>query len=329
MSLPREIDPLQREWVEAQIVEQYRRQLSAGMVAFVAFGPGREAHLAGTGFVVGSNGRDAIVMTAKHVLTEGVLRFQKPWQQHVSSALPEFLQAKRGRISVDPSKLRAIWFGEETGDMCIVHHAHYADSLDIAVCLISLQDNTIEHAKILPFALDTGIPEVGAPINLLSTSQMAVEVDEIEPVTAHQSLTVRKNVSARLGTVTGVFPNGYRQFHWPCFATSIPAEPGMSGGLAYRPVDGRAIGACGVVSADCSEDGARGQFHRAGNSIISMIWPAVGYGIPAGLPASPDTEQRTLLDLIRAGEIKDLADGAQKLFITRHGADDYSVGRHP
>lgn len=326
MPIPQHIDPMQREWLEFHVVDHFRRQLSGGIVAFLAFGPGQQAQLAGTGFVIGSSGRDALVVTARHVLTEGVFQTQQPRQRHATSALPEFLPLNRQRISVDPSKLRALWFGEETADVCIVHHVHYADSLDIAICLISLQDHVSEHGKIRNFALDTAAPEIGATVNMISTSQMAVEADNFDSSSGQQILRLRKNVSVRMGTVTGVFPQGHRQFRWPCFSTSIPVEPGMSGGMVYRPIDGAAIGACGVVSADCSEHEARNRFDLGGNSVVAMIWPMVGYCIPESLPAAPDTKQRVLLDLLQSGEIQDIAGNAKRLFISRRGEDDYIVG---
>ena len=57
------------------------------LVAFLAFDNGRMPGLAGTGFVIGAGIGHALVITAKHVLTEGVLNIQRPLSRHAPSAL--------------------------------------------------------------------------------------------------------------------------------------------------------------------------------------------------------------------------------------------------
>ena len=79
-------DPLKRWWMEVgpenpQLVEQLRPIL----LGFMAFGPGREASLTGSGFIIAGSPEFVLAITAKHVLTEGVGRVQTPWPRHAAS----------------------------------------------------------------------------------------------------------------------------------------------------------------------------------------------------------------------------------------------------
>ena len=68
-------DPLSRWWVDVSsanpaIVDGLRPSL----VAFLAFDHGHVPSLAGSGFVIAGGSDLAIVISAKHVLSEGVLK---------------------------------------------------------------------------------------------------------------------------------------------------------------------------------------------------------------------------------------------------------------
>jgi hypothetical protein len=79
--LPIPDDELNREWVpmsdEGPNKDLYD-ELRANLIAFLAFSRGRMAQFAGTGFIIAGAKKFAVVLTAKHVLDEGVLRIQRP-----------------------------------------------------------------------------------------------------------------------------------------------------------------------------------------------------------------------------------------------------------
>ena len=92
-------DALRRQWVEAAPANADRvRSHAGGLVAFLAFGRDREAQFAGTGFVIGQHDLGAIVLTAKHVLTEGVVNVQTPHLLHAPSALTQFVERASPRL---------------------------------------------------------------------------------------------------------------------------------------------------------------------------------------------------------------------------------------
>ncbi len=71
--------------------------LRPALLAFVAFGPDRKPNIEGSGFIIAADNRAVVVITAKHVLYEGVFRTQRPMPRHAASSL--FIQPS----SITPS----------------------------------------------------------------------------------------------------------------------------------------------------------------------------------------------------------------------------------
>ena len=149
------------------------------------------------------------------------------------------------------------------------------------------------------------VPSRGDMVHMVSVDNMSV-AERSAPTDASgtgQVIRITTRVSIRAGTVTAVHPNGFRQYAWPCFTTSIPAEPGMSGGFAFLPVHGATIAACGLVCTDNSSQAARTDNHLCGESVIGCTWPALGLQVPFSLPTSSNSATRSLLDVMNAGDI--------------------------
>lgn len=301
MTLPN--DPLKRWWVEVAAVNPDRvNEFRPSLVAVVAGGPSYDYHLIGTGFVTAGNPDFALVLTAKHVLVEGVARIQAPHRRHAPTAV---LVSTNVEPSLDPRKLKAAWMGSENADMTNVLHAAYNDTLDIALCIVMPQDISVGPFAPVSIPLDTGVPRVGDTVHMVSHSGMLLT--ELAPPSeasgSNQAHSLAKTVSIRIGVVTEVHPQGFRQYKWPCFTTSIPAEPGMSGGFVTIPRDGQTIAACGIVCADNSTKEARLNQLICGESVIGCAWPALGLRAPVTIPSEPRTPTMALYELMRTGRL--------------------------
>ncbi|MHB8267713.1 hypothetical protein [Bradyrhizobium sp.] len=324
MNIPN--DPLKRWWMEIGpenplLVEQLRPTL----LAFMAFGRGREASLAGSGFIIAGSPESVLAITAKHVLTEGVGRVQTPWPRHAASAL--FVNSGAPALTLDPQKLKIIWMGSQLQKMMNVGHVGYNDTLDSACCVITPQDG--ETLGFLPttIPIDTAVPSVGATVHMVSLDGMTVS-EHVPPtdITGRgQTLEITRRVSIRIGVVTGVYPDGLRHYRWPCFTTSIPAEPGMSGGFVMLPRDGEPIAACGIVCADSSEDDARSSFVRCGESIIACAWPALGLRVPDSIPSLPTTPTMTLYEMMQTGRMDRAIGGIDQIEVIERENGDCDI----
>jgi hypothetical protein len=322
-------DPEGRSWVEIgganpDLVDSLR----PGLVAFLAFDRDRVPKLAGTGFLVAAECDLAFVMTAKHVLTEGVVSAQRPHPSYAASAL--VVPTQLVTPSIDPKHLRLVWMGSRDASMLNVIHVVYNDSLDIAACLVAPeQGKIISEPRSIP--LSTELPPVGELVTMVSLDALDV-TETIAPSDEApnlQALTVERRVSIRMGLVTAHFPQGLRMCPWPCFTTSIPAKKGMSGGFVswHRPE--RTVTACGVVCADNSIDAAHADFRIEGESVVGCSWPALSLRLPAMLPPPPSGTTYTLLELMRRGQFPMPDGGLNKIWLQEFGNGDCTIGLAP
>ena len=294
-------DPFGRNWIELaganpSLVDQYRPSL----VAFVAFDRNQRAHLVGTGFVIGGSPDFAMVVTAKHVL-EGVAGIQRPERQ--------------ANLKLGARDFRAIWMGSKTAAFLHVIHVAYNSSTDLAVCLVAPQE--IDRASFAPnwIPLHPVLPRVGDQVQMVSADKMEIEelTPPSDPFGKDHHLSIFRRVSIRVGTVTGVYLDGHRQYRWPCFTTNIPAEPGMSGGFVCRPVGGAIVAASGVVSADSFSGQARADQMEGGCSVIACSWPAFALPIPREFGSPNGYVMRSLLDMVREGDMPEPPGGVAHL----------------
>lgn len=296
--------------VNPNLVNDFRRCL----LAFVAFDRGNTPDLAGTGFVIASGDNLAIVITAKHVLAEGVLNIQRPQRRHAPSAL--FVPSNSLTPSIAKEKLRALWLDSKNGEALVIPHISYNEILDIACCIVTPQEITTPpfiFNGIIP--LDTVRPSVGEIVHMVSLDAMNL-VDYV-PSPAYSKprpFLVNRRVTIRRGIVTASYPQGFRQYKWPCFTTSIPAAPGMSGGFVYLPRDGCTIAACGVVCADNSLPEAHSDQLVCGESVIAYSWPALALTVPERF--EDNAPLHTLYDMMKKGSMPVAEGGIDQIEIS-------------
>lgn len=325
MPIPYDIE--KRWWVEAggvntALVDSFRPAL----VAFLAFDRDRVPQIIGTGFVVAASSDFALVVTAKHVFTEGILRAQCPHSGHVASSL--FVGNQYKIPSLEPEKLKVIWMGSQNAIMLNADHAGYNDALDIASCIVMPQpDESIAEQVSIP--LDIDVPAVGEVVHLVAMDDMKVQ--ELAPPSERsgkgQHISLSRRISIRVGVITAVYPQGFRQYRWPCFTTSIPAKPGMSGGFVYWPREGITIAACGVVCADNSTDEAHRDFSQCGESVIGCVWTALSLRIPRIIPSCQNESTYTLFEMIRSGLIPQPLGGIERIRVIETGNGDCIIGK--
>lgn len=293
------------------------------LVAFLVFDAQRNAAFAGSGFVVAGASDFVMVLSAKHVF-DHVSALQRPATSYRSPS--PFVAEKLKKPTITPGTLHAVWMDSERAEMLNVVHMGYNETLDVGCCILMPQNGNI-LAPAVP--IDTSVPEVGEVVHMLSLDGLWAE-EKIPPVDRSgkgQLLEVSRAVSIRIGTVTGVHQSGYRQYKWPCFTTSIPANPGMSGGLVYRPRDGQTIAACGVVCADASSEEARGDNYHCGESIVASTWPSLALPVPTELRNG--SSMIPILELMRRGAMPLAVGGIDGIDVVLDHAGNGSIRRLP
>lgn len=295
-------DPLGRKWLDVSSENQHLvRQFRPVLVSFLGFDLNKNPKLMGTGFIIAGSTDFYVVATARHVI-DGLQHFQRP-SRHAPSAVPGFFV--QPKVSIDPRHLKVLQADHGRTQLMDVAYVTYCEDLDIALCLIVPQKN--EDCPV-PYAvpLDFSVPSVGDVVHLVSCGAMDVSETSppLEPDGFGQMLRVERSVSIRIGVVTAVHEEGYNQYRFPCFSTSIPAEHGMSGGFVYRPRDGEMVAACGIISADLDLTHLpRTAFDSHEESIISCVRPLLGFSLPSGILPDGTVSNELLYNLIKAGSI--------------------------
>jgi hypothetical protein len=316
-------DSLNREWVDASshnptFVDEYRPCL----IAFLAFDHGHVPRIAGSGFIIGHSEDLAIALTAKHVLTEGVLGIQRPSPRHAPSAL--FVPTSATMPSIDESRLRACWMGSEIADLLFTRHIAYNDTLDIACAIFEPQGFYKKEFKPASILLDTNEPSLGDVVHMISLD--GLEISNYSPPTdisgAGFAFSISRRVSIRVGTVTGVYPQGFRQYKWPCFTTSIPAEPGMSGGMVSVR-NREPVSICGIVSADNSSEESRTNNALCGESVIASAWAALSMNVPKVIDVNPPMQ--SIYEMMKLNQMP-AAIGIENIIYIDRGYGDGTIG---
>jgi hypothetical protein len=294
-------------------------KLRPSLISFIAFDRGREANFVGTGFFIAGEPDCALALTAKHVLTEGVPFFQGPTRSHATSAL--FIPTSSNQPSLEPEKLKIVWMGTSHAGMLNIPYVSYNETLDLACGVIMPQEVGATPFQPASVLIDTNTPNMGDVVHLISCDNMIVT--EIQPPTDRagigQTISLNRRVSIRIGVVTGLYPQGYRQYRWPCFTTSIPAEPGMSGGFVTVPRANTPIAACGIVCADNSSSGARKNSKLSGESVIACAWTSLSLRVAETIPYDASRPTITLHRLMASSGMPMALGGLGRIRITENG----------
>ncbi len=275
-------------------------EISDALFILVAFNPAREPKVVGTAFAIAAERQFTLALTAKHVL-DGVASIQSRGSRSAASSL----FAHEASPDLDSTRLKAMRLGATSGDVWDVVYANYNNSTDIAAILLLPQEGQAKARLCIP--MDTSIPAIGDDVHLVSQDHLAA-TEHAPPETRDgkgQIFSLERSVSIRVGKVTGVYPDGLRQFKWPAFTTTIPAEPGMSGGFVFLPGKtlGKTISACGVISSDFSEAAARVDQSLSGDSLIASSWPALGLRVPSSVPWRTGDKTYPLLSMVERGQL--------------------------
>ncbi len=297
MPLPN--DELNRWWVDVEVTDPaFSNSLRSSLVAFLTLDRNRNPIDLGSGFIIAAQGNWALAVTAKHVIIEFAARVQGRRQ-----SAPSALFAPPNEPSLHPGNIRAFWLSGGHANALEIKHVEYNENIDIALCVLKTQEAYSNPFEPVAIPLDTGSARSGDEVFLVSCGITPAE--EIEPPLGRdgigQKVKLENGVAIRAGVVTGVYHNGYRQYRWPCFTTSIPAEPGMSGGFIYRALPNSTVQALGVICADNSDDAAVKSYLSCGESVVGSAWSALALSVL--INEKGEVVRRTLFDLMQRGSI--------------------------
>lgn len=206
-----------------------------------------------------------------------------------------------GNTTIDPRPIKLMLDLDGQHVQCDIDQINYQSLCDLVVFTASIEHRAIFTNKI---AVDLSMPSVGDEVAVLSH-----KISDISHSTEPGKTKYISNLCFRTGIVTAV-TNGRGRLgqHWT-FSTTIPVVSGMSGGPIIRKPPHQGGGdliMLGIVSSDFSAAHSFKSFVDAGDSVASMLWPAMGLGIHTLV----DGQQRFqfLSELLARGWLYDRSD---------------------
>jgi hypothetical protein len=312
-----EADPETAGWLRVVMPDDVRRALMGSLcLLFYRTRDGEDVPV-GSAFIIGATEQGALCMTATHVLVR-MSKLEHPYpKSHPTSLF--------ARESIDLSRpLREGRIGALVADGTVhliapVSVAYGSVEADISLIFVPFTDAMLP-SFVHALAINTDVPVPGQRVVAASFFGAAV-------TQRADSTTYNYKFDVRIGTTTDVSQRGSRGLKGPSFDTTIPFEPGMSGGPVLIPPEKTfsPTTACGVISRGLStEESFEGG--SPGESTGAQLWPGLFLGFETHIKGVPQG-RLSLLDYIKQGLVKDLGNSPAKVEIQRIEGEEYTVRR--
>jgi Trypsin-like peptidase domain len=254
----------------------------------------------GTAFIIYTEGKKAIALTAAHNF-EAIARLDRPYETYHPTMPQEFRPVVRS-INFRDATPRVLYPGLDDGRMYTVRitGAYVLIPADIAVVTLSIP-NTLPDDFVFSerLSIDSSPPRAGTPIRLAGYWNMSVNPHQDEIGTGAR-FTGR--FDPRDGEIIEVFRTlGPRNKPWPCFQCNTPIDSGMSGSPLLDISGSHDVVAVGIASSDSSLDPS---FAASGaDAFAAIIWPAMTIRLEQENLGGMNGP--TLMELARQGLIAD------------------------
>ena len=259
-------------WNEAEL--ESGSALNGVLVSLLAFAPHRVPVVAGTAFALNvTDEKVAVFCTAAHVVEQLRAIQQGPPRYHPSTP-PEF-RPQPESLKVDRKLLRAMFFDGKQINVPIVEWLAWDELADLA--FLGLRDQRPDAPRLFngDLRVTSARPDVGARVAILGYDGTVV-VDAERDGRGFERFSIARRLVLRAGTVVRLHAKGHALCRGPCFETTIPVSPGMSGSPVVQlagPCEPMTL--VGVVSSSPSMGESVLDRRVAGASIIAQITPEV------------------------------------------------------
>ena len=279
-----------------------RLELQKHVLPILVTLPGGNVECIGTGFITLTNGRQAHLITAAHVIEE-IRKIDRPHPKHHLST-PNILLPVVHRFELQHARPQAIFFDGTRPHVAIIEAAMEMANFDIALCSIRFNDDVGSDVVFASrFALDTTPDSVEEPIIAIGYAPMKAK--PLHTTEEWLEFAFEAGWVCDKGKVTAVYPEkGPTGQKGPCFQVDILFKGGMSGGPVFT-WDAKGPYVRGFVMM------GEERFDKASNrdsvpfSLAGMIWPLMLMPVDMPLPNGTLRRERCLLDLEKEGALID------------------------
>lgn len=282
-----------RFWASAADVDNSNREQSV-LISLIAAGETGDLRILGSAFVIVARDNYAICMGASHSFEE-IAHRQRRQKGTSDLHMSEHFRIRKQKY-VDTSEIKALYIPDGKPYICEISQLNYIDDFDIAVFVIQLDAKGVKFDTQLAVTLSS--PNVGDQVIAISQNFLVEQKGDGEG-------TMQRSLAVLMGTVTEVvWDRSYLPGQSLFFRTTIPIKGGMSGSpVLLQPITGDKLTAVGVVSSDISDESSFVNFRIPGQSAVSMIWPAMSFGIHAPKDEHSAPSFTNLMSLLDSGII--------------------------
>jgi Trypsin-like peptidase domain len=298
--------------VEAGAIKAY---LESVVLPMVIIGPDGIPQPVGTASIVATIERQLLILTARHNI-DHVKNVDQPYGDGAHPSMPDIFRAEPSKDHFIKNTYCYLVFPSREGNKYSpIRSVAYKPDFDIALCYCVLPDGIELPA---PLAIDTDPPHVGmkgCAIGYVDMSARIIQPDERQSDVLWE---FEGQFSMSDCEVIGAEPRGSSLCRSPCFQINVPIHSGMSGGPVINFPDDKNPAICGILTSDLSTNPDALTEASGENALASAL------GISVALSMWIDRsngakEERTLLDLVKGGVIKNFGTVDYELMPAKNG----------
>lgn len=305
--------PSKDKWLRAKVPDYILHGILGSLCQIVYRRKNGTDEPVGTAFVICGSEKGILCATATHVFTQIA-----SWE---NDHLASMAGRKRSDLSsaIAEKRIGIVLTDTKSHIIAPVITAYGSVECDILYFFVEYEPEKRLPPILKKIAINTDLPEEGQEVIAVAFHRSKSEKSRTQRTYSH-TLDLRK------GSVSKVFRKGHNLIKGPCFQTSIPFAPGMSGGaILMYPSDDTPLAACGVISCDISEPDSQSD-GSPGLSFAALFWPTLALGFKTNIDGV-DQGWMSLMDYIELGRITDIGKERDKITIRRVKENVFRVDR--
>jgi len=236
-----------------------------------SLGKDRSFNFLGSGFVIGSGGRSAIVVSAAYVFRQAQHLHGAPPKHH-ATALPFFL--KQDDVVRLKGATLATFFptDEPAAYAATINEVQVSHITDLALFSVTLDAHVPAHVQFTrSFSIDTTPPTVGTEVHCAGYGDVAVGETHSHGDDGSGNW-FRQTLMLRDATILETYAEYTPMKLGQSFRVSAPISSGMSGGPVLKRIVNGQTSVIGVNTLDLATVDAEASGEKA---IAQALWPLV------------------------------------------------------
>jgi hypothetical protein len=287
--------------------------LKTVVLPIVVICPDGSPKYVGTASIVASDGRQLLILTARHNI-DHLKKIDQPYGGGAHATMPELFRPELPKDQFIRNTDAFLLFPFQGGRYSALGNAAINPDFDISLASCILPDGI---SPPIPLGIDTTPPQAGMQGFAAAYVGVSARTIELGKTTREGHWQFEGKFSLNACQVIASLPGGTSLYGRPCFQIDRQIPSGMSGGpvINFPYIGHPAI--CGVLLSDLSI-GPDMQTASGDTAIAAALWISVALSMWVER-SNGSNEEWTLLDLIKKGVVTDFGAASFELKNTKDG----------